>query len=105
MPGDRIPRPSTCRTCGKPITQANKGRPRLYCSDECRHVPVEEKRRKRCAVEGCDASPMARGMCSPHYWAAKNRGEFGRLCEVEGCTRAHWAHGLCSMHGRQAKSR
>jgi hypothetical protein len=30
-----MPRPTSCRYCGEPITQAKTGRPKQWCSDRC----------------------------------------------------------------------
>lgn len=97
------PRPTVCQTCGSPISQEGTDRPRLYCSDKCRHFKTDQKRLKGCKVDGCTARPTARGYCPPHYYQAKNRGEFGRSCSVEGCIRAHSGHGLCQTHLLAAK--
>ena len=97
------PRPTTCQTCGIPIEQKPKGRPRLYCSTACRHHEYDQTRLKGCKVDGCAANPTARGYCPPHYYQAKARGEFGMVCSVDGCDRPHNGHGLCLLHLRRAR--
>lgn len=98
-----MPRPTTCKTCGGPIIQTSKGRPRLYCSDKCRHHELDQSRLKGCKIKGCPNRPTARGYCPPHYYQAKRRGEFGQVCSVEGCDRPHFGHGLCNLHWRRAR--
>lgn len=63
---------------------------------------------KRCTVDGCDLTVLARGMCSKHYWRMKRHGTTDSsalahqrrdpICSVDGCWGVHAAHGYCSKH-------
>jgi hypothetical protein len=37
----------TCAVCDKPIAQPGTGRPRMYCSDACKHVAHRDRLAKR----------------------------------------------------------
>lgn len=57
---------------------------------------------RKCEVEGCGRSHLARGYCGLHYkrWRATGSTDsrFTESCSVAGCERQHRAEGLCGLH-------
>lgn len=45
----RVPADDDCPTCGEPVLQSGRGRPRVYCDTKCRRLA--EKRRRNGLVE------------------------------------------------------
>jgi hypothetical protein len=58
-----------------------------------------------CTVEGCTRPRRARGLCSTHHQAARERGEWGKAapCVVQDCDRIGTTRGLCSLHYRRQR--
>lgn len=57
-----------------------------------------------CSVDGCTATPVARGLCKRHYNAVyKEQQKAGRTpCREPGCYRTDlMARGLCGVHYRR----
>lgn len=66
-PVDIGPRPvrSRCRRCKKPIHVKPNGRPRIYCSDTCRHHVYEVRHRKpKLPVEDAQRALLWQTLCS-----------------------------------------
>ena len=63
----------------------------------------DDRRRKKCSVEGCKRPYRAKGYCVTHYklW---RRGELEghkaryKLCSKEACKKAAGRYGLCDEH-------
>ena len=48
-------RPTHCLSCGQPLTQQKRGRPRLYCSSACRAKAYRQRCQRRSPVAATDA--------------------------------------------------
>lgn len=93
----------TCTTTGcRARPEADKlCRDHLIARDQLR--AALKLKGRLCRHGDCLDAPHAKGLCKPHYEAARRDGKLAvRRCGVPGCDRAHSARGLCAMHYARA---
>lgn len=61
-----------------------------------------------CAIDGCEKSPRARGLCGAHYESDRRAGRIApgrnaKACLVAGCPERVVGHGYCDVHYRRWK--
>lgn len=61
------------------------------------------KKRKPCALDGCDKPAFAEQRCWPHLRDERLRR--GDLCSVDGCDRPRQGQSMCATHGSAASRR
>jgi hypothetical protein len=114
-----------CPICDEPVVQSGRGRPRKFCSTECKVKSAKAKYVKRvqesaplCKVSGCGRPARAFGgtpYCVMHYArdrrgteldgpVRKLRSEDRRPCKVDGCERPSNCRGFCGLHYNRWKS-
>ena len=72
---------------------------------------------RKCSVEGCDRTYLAKGYCQLHYHRLRNTGEIGGpdpihyagrtderpVCDVSGCDEPRYCAGKCVQHFNQER--